>query len=65
MYTLAHTHVCVCMLECVYTHTPRGNVDHPQPSSGSFSSQGHWRNFGITCLPYAIAVMVQHSRTAL
>ena len=36
---------------CIHTHIPRGNLDHPQPSSGTFSSQGHWRNFGITWSP--------------
>ena len=43
--------VCACMSAYTHTHTPRGNVDHPQPSSGTFSSQGHWRNFGITWSP--------------
>ena len=36
---------------CIHTHIPQGNLDHSQPSSGTCSSQGHWRNFGITWSP--------------
>ena len=66
MYTLAHTHVCVCMPECVYTHTHLEvmwitlsllqGLLVPRVTGGILELHG---------LPYATAMMVQRSRTAL